>query len=333
MIRVLFVGLLFCANLLANRDEVQPFENIGGFVQGTIVHTFTGPDTIQNIRVGDRLLSFDLETSKIVESRVTDTHQEQVDALTRIVVEGEEFYVNPEHRFYVADTHEWVAAKSLLPGFHVLLNKAKKHLIIDKVELVSGKSYIYDLTVEDTRNYFVGKHQVLVHNFAFVIPLFAWTIGEGITFLTAATLGALVTTTVIYAIKELSRYDPGDLSHLSRNFQARDRVDGDRAKADYPVDIYIRSRANTNPYTAPVGETVNVVDPYGNNIRVGPEEQISSSPNGDYQQIHDSIGRPTGVRLDRGGHKSHSDPVSQAPHAHRPDVKGDEHLPVSVEGK
>ena len=245
MIRVLFVGLLFCANLLANRDEVQPFENIGGFVQGTIVHTFTGPDTIQNIRVGDRLLSFDLETSKIVESRVTDTHQEQVDALTRIVVEGEEFYVNPEHRFYVADTHEWVAAKSLLPGFHVLLNKAKKHLIIDKVELVSGKSYIYDLTVEDTRNYFVGKHQVLVHNFAFVIPLFAWTIGEGITFLTAATLGALVTTTVIYAIKELCRYDPGDLSHLSRNFQARDRVDGDRAKADYPVDIYIRNRGNS----------------------------------------------------------------------------------------
>lgn len=245
MFRSLIVGLLLTTGLWANPIENVIAENIGGLVAGTIVHTFTGPDTIQNIRVGDRLLSFDLETGKVVESRVTDTHQEQVDALVRMVVEGEEFYVNPDHRFYVANTHEWVAARNLQPGSDVLLSKTGKHLAVEKMKLIGGKSYIYDLTVEDTRNYFVGEHHVLVHNFAFVIPLFGWTVGEGMVFLTTATLGALATTSAIYAIKELARSDPGDLSHLGRDFQPKDRVDGDRAKASYPIDIYMRSRGNT----------------------------------------------------------------------------------------
>lgn len=254
MARTLFLSLFLATRLLADSTETIVAENIGGFVAGTIVHTFTGPDTIQNIRIGDRLLSFDLETGKVVESRVTDTHQEQVDELARLVIEGEEFYVNPDHRFYIADTHEWVAARSLQPGTDVLLSKTGKYLTIDQVVVIAGKSYIYDLTVEDTKNYFVGEHQVLAHNFAFVIPLFAWSIGEGLIILSGATISALAATAAIYAIKELSRSDPGDFTHLSRNFQPKDRVDGDRARMPYPVDVYIRSRNNQVPDSKAQGD-------------------------------------------------------------------------------
>ncbi len=239
-----YIGFILSFCLNANSAENIITENVGGFIAGTIVHTFTGPDTIQNIKVGDRLLSFDLETGRIVESKVIDTHQEQIDELVRIVIAGEEFYVNPEHRFYVASTHEWVEAHNLQPGLHVLLNKSGQTLLIDKIEPIHGKSIIYDLTVENTKNYFVGNNQILVHNFAFIIPLFVWTIGEGIAILTAATLGALATTAAIFAIKELSRSDPGDLSNLRQSFRPRDRVDADRSRGSYPVDIYIRSRGS-----------------------------------------------------------------------------------------
>ena len=95
------------------------------------------------------------------------------------------------------------------------------------------------------------------------------------------------------------------------------------------------SGGNTNPYPAtgggPVDQPVVVVDPHGNAIPVNPGEQVVGSPNGDYQQVQDRNGNPTGVRLDRGGHRGQSDPSAQKPHAHVPGVtqpNGNPHLPV-----
>ncbi len=53
------------------------------------------------------------------------------------------------------------------------------------------------MTVEDTENYFVGKKEILVHNFAFVIPVATWIIGEGLFWVTASTIAAIVGTTVL----------------------------------------------------------------------------------------------------------------------------------------
>ena len=284
MTRALIFSLILMARLWANPVENIVAENIGGFVAGTIVHTFTGPDTIQNIRVGDRLLSFDLETGKVVESRVTDTHQEQVNELARVVVEGEEFYVNPEHRFYVADTHEWVVARNLQPGLHVLLSKSKKHLAIDEVELIAGKSYIYDLTVEDTRNYFVGEHQVLVHNIAFLamIPLVAWGAG-GLTWTTIAAAATGLVSGValglgIHAlVKALDLHGIDAVLIQDRGFQPGDRLDGDRARTSYPVDIYVRNQGNA-PYQPPQrpdaskDEIAGWAKNLGYDIRVSPDK-------------------------------------------------------------
>ncbi|MGZ4954573.1 MAG: RHS repeat domain-containing protein, partial [Methylobacter sp.] len=88
---------------------------------------------------------------------------------------------------------------------------------------------------------------------------------------------------------------------------------------------------NTNPYAGPVDESVIVVDKNGNAIPVEEGQQINTSPNGDYQQVIGGDGRPTGDRLDRGGHRGQSDPRAQQPHAHRPGVTtpdGNPHLPI-----
>jgi len=89
---------------------------------------------------------------------------------------------------------------------------------------------------------------------------------------------------------------------------------------------------NTNPYDGPVEAPVIVVDGSGNAIPVGAGEQIGASESGEYQQVKDREGNPTGVRLDRGGHRGHADPKAQAPHGHRPGVTddaGNPHLPVN----
>ncbi|MBG4128991.1 RHS repeat protein, partial [Pseudomonas aeruginosa] len=88
---------------------------------------------------------------------------------------------------------------------------------------------------------------------------------------------------------------------------------------------------NTNPYAGPVDEPVIVVDENGNAIPVEPGQSVNSSPNGDYQQVVGADGKPTGDRLDRGGHRNQSDPRAQGPHGHRPGVTtpdGNPHLPI-----
>jgi len=94
------------------------------------------------------------------------------------------------------------------------------------------------------------------------------------------------------------------------------------------------STGNTNPYSGPVNSPVTVVDSNGNAIPVGAGQQITASPNGDYQQVRDANGSPTGVRLDRGGHAGQSDPAAQGPHAHVPGVtnNGNPHLPINCPG-
>lgn len=72
------------------------------------------------------------------------------------------------------------------------------------------------------------------------------------------------------------------------------------------------------------------VDRNGNAKPVKTGEHITSSPNGDYQQVRGADGVETGVRMDRGGHPKLSDPAAQGPHGHRPDVPGTQHhLPIN----
>jgi hypothetical protein len=49
--------------------------------------------------------------------------------------------------------------------------------------------------------------------------------------------------------------------------------------------------------------------------------------------LRDKDGKPTGTRLDKGGHKGQADPKAQGPHAHVPGVTdntGNPHLPINV---
>ena len=193
----------------SSHHDRGPKENIGGFVAGTIVHTSSGPDTIQNIRVNDRLLSFDTKTGEIVEKRVIKIFQVRTEQLVRAIIGGEEFYLNSDHRLYIPVDSEWIQAKNLIAGTHVVLTKDFNQLLVDEVEVIDGFSTIYDLKVEDTENYFVGENKILVHNFAFVIPVVTWVIGEGLVWATAAT----VTAAIVYGLAK-------DASDKNRNRRA-----------------------------------------------------------------------------------------------------------------
>ena len=56
---------------------------------------------------------------------------------------------------------------------------------------------------------------------------------------------------------------------------------------------------------------------------MNPGEKLGASPDGKFQQVKDSKGDPTGVRIDASGHPvGPKHPNGAPPHAHRPDVTG-----------
>jgi hypothetical protein len=155
-------------------------------------------------------------------------------------------------------------------------------------------------------------------------------IGEAILF-------AAVTVTATYylnkAVNETRELFNDRRSHGHRTSDASQESKPETKTSDSSTSQdKTETKVNTNPYAGPVGKPVTVVDPKGNAIPVGEGQQIKASPKGDYQQVLDKNGKPTGDRLDAGGHKKQTNPRAQKPHSHRPNVTnedGDPHLPIN----
>lgn len=187
-IAIITMILLGVTSVADEQPSEAPFHNVAGFVAGTTVATARGPAVVQALRPNDRVLSLDPQTGTVVESRILRVSHHRVDSVVELIVGDEKIYANAEHRFYVPGTGEWVKANALDPGMHVLLSSRGETLKLEKATLIKGNIEVIDFKVEGTENYFVGKNQVLVHNYTFFVPLFTWVIGEGLIWATAATV-------------------------------------------------------------------------------------------------------------------------------------------------
>ena len=132
------------------------------FVEGTVVHTKEGLIPIEEIQVGDYVLSYDEATGKNGYQEVVHLIQGHNDYdLAAIQLEnGEVIEATLKHPFYVDS--EWKDAGNLtledklftLDGFGV----------IGSIFSTSRSTSVYNLTVDIAHTYYVGNEGVLVHN-------------------------------------------------------------------------------------------------------------------------------------------------------------------------
>lgn len=141
---------------------------VGGtcFVAGTPVATPGGLVAIESLRPGDVVLTADPADGSVVERHVVQTFETPRQPVLDLAVTAsggaEQIGVTPSHRFWVQG-RGWVAARDL--------GVAAAGLDADgrAVELAtagepSDRATVYNLEVEDTHTYFVGRARVLVHN-------------------------------------------------------------------------------------------------------------------------------------------------------------------------
>jgi hypothetical protein len=136
------------------------------FMPGTIVWTETGPAPIESVRIGDRVLAQDLETGELAYKLVLGTTIRPPSEIVRVRTENHEVHATLGHPFWVIG-EGWRMTKQLVPGDR--LYGLSGTVAIDAVE--PGPQWrAHNLVVEGFNTYFVGEHQLLVHDNTLRVP-------------------------------------------------------------------------------------------------------------------------------------------------------------------
>ena len=139
------------------------------FVAGTAIVVPTesgiGYVPIEQIKVGDIVFAYNLDTGLCEKNVVTETFSKQTDTLFRLSIEGEIITTTENHPFYCTDLNDWVAAASLNTGNHVLLMDGTSATIASSEPVSCDDPVgVYNFTVANNHNYFVSSRGILVHN-------------------------------------------------------------------------------------------------------------------------------------------------------------------------
>lgn len=135
----------------------------GCFVPGTLVATESGYVPIEKIEVGMQVVACDMETMQLMPRNVARCHRTARHEIVILDFGNEEIRCTLPHRFYVNST--WVAAGELRPGDCLLSrNGTACELRGFRRDTCPADVDVYNLTVREHHNYFVGNLGLLVHN-------------------------------------------------------------------------------------------------------------------------------------------------------------------------
>jgi PKD repeat protein len=128
----------------------------GCFIAGTLIQLPSSTIAIEYIKVGDVVKSFDVGTSSVVNSKVTETfvHSDRY----YMIINGT-IKTTSVHPFY--SDGNWIEAGDLSIGDKILHVDGLEHTI-ETIELSDEPVTVYNFEVDGTHNYFAEGY--LVHN-------------------------------------------------------------------------------------------------------------------------------------------------------------------------
>ncbi len=154
------------------------YGSAGCFDADTLVCTSTGYKRICEIKVGEKVLSFNEKTKKPEYKRVVNTFRYDMESLNTdavtFVFKDMKLTCTAEHKFYYQG--EWITAVGIIERYWDEVVEPKRIYTHDEVaieinigdirtvELLNPVEYVYDLEVEDNHNYTVTTDNIIVHN-------------------------------------------------------------------------------------------------------------------------------------------------------------------------
>ncbi|WP_148466836.1 polymorphic toxin-type HINT domain-containing protein [Paenibacillus senegalimassiliensis] len=147
---------------LEKKAASKPAAGCNCFTAGTKVLTDAGEKNIEDIEVGDRILSKDETTGEVAYKEVTATFNHETDEIYKIHVGDQVIESTFNHPFYV-EGKGWTFVKDLKAG-DLLVQSDGNTLKIDSIELLNKHVTVYNMTVDEFHTYFVSGLGIWVHN-------------------------------------------------------------------------------------------------------------------------------------------------------------------------
>lgn len=133
------------------------------FTKGTLIHSAGRLKPIEEIKIGDTVYSYNLETDKVELNKVTNTLNRETQGIYEITANKETIHVTAEHPFYVLGKG-WTKAKDLNAGDQLKSSNRKLAVKIAAIKQTSTDVVVYNIEVDGNHNYFVTGSTILVHN-------------------------------------------------------------------------------------------------------------------------------------------------------------------------
>ena len=155
---------VFQTNSLALVDRVPPPpppSQRDCLAAGTVVWTDLGSMAVEDVRVGDLVLSQDIETGELSYKAVVRTTVRPNTKLVRIRTEHEQIDASGGHVFWISG-EGWVKSRELASGME--LHTVNGSSRISMVESLESLAETFNLEVADYKTYFVGKSLILSHD-------------------------------------------------------------------------------------------------------------------------------------------------------------------------
>ncbi len=137
------------------------------FGAGTLVRAATGLRPIEELKVGDRLLTQDAQTGALGFQPIVAVFHNPPNATLHVQIGDETIIATGIHRFWKAGLG-WVMARDLKPGDSIRTLDGR----LGVVSVESGKVQpVFNLELSTGKSFFVGKRSVLVHDNTTVDPV------------------------------------------------------------------------------------------------------------------------------------------------------------------
>lgn len=153
---------------IKNSNQVCRFS----FPAGTKVTTSEGFKNIEDVRINDEVLSYNInKTDQIVVGKVKQVYKRNADELIVISLEKEIIKTTPEHPLLVQSTIKtdkkcvWLTAESIKKGDHLcsIYNKTAK--VESVLREKTSNNIVFNFEVDNnSHNYLVSEYKIIAHN-------------------------------------------------------------------------------------------------------------------------------------------------------------------------
>ncbi|SDX72233.1 S8 family serine peptidase [Paenibacillus sp. CF384] len=215
---------------------------INCFTAGTTVTTIDGEKPIEEIKIGDQVLSKNPYTGEVAYKGVEQLFEREVSSTWNITAGKEVISTTAEHPFWIVGKG-WTLTKDLKAGDQFETYDGSK-LYVEKVEISNNKSKVYNFSVADYHTYYISNLKILSHNTACLTPAdyIAKKVSQYTSRLTEGTSGTILDRELIAA--GISKPDVPEVSSwaahhiIAKNINGNPDIEIAQAiLAKYDIDI------------------------------------------------------------------------------------------------